>query len=274
MNDLNKKFYKENGYVILKAALSDIEIKKIQTDIHTIVKQQLKTLDIKPESYTNTSSIFTDMQKLHSANLDKYLASLKLCAKTVTIFQALINSNVLDFIQAIGITLPTFQTQPVFHVMADSLKIVDGYFGVGSHQDWPALQSGLDTVTTWVPLVPVKANTYTLEIIPKSHLLGFCKSHATQHIHEIEPEAYKNLDFIKVQMDPGDVLVFSVFLIHKSEIHSNSDAFRIAYSMRYENASDLNFINRNYPFAQKRIVDRALAIEDIPNQEEIRKIFV
>lgn len=274
MNDENKKFYKDNGYVILKSVLSEVEIRNIQSDIHTIIKQQLSTLDITYTAYTDNISIFTDMKKLYSANLDKYLASLKLCAKTVSIFQALINAKILHFIGSIGIALPAFQTQPVFHIMAESLKIENGYFGVGSHQDWPALQSGIDTVTTWVPLVPVKENTYTLEIIPKSHLLGFCKSNQTQHIHEIQPEEYKNLDFIKVQMDPGDVLVFSVFTIHRSEICINQDAFRMAYSMRYENASNLNFINRNYPFAQKRIVDRNLSPEDIPDNDEIRSVFL
>ncbi len=273
MIEKNKKFYNENGYVILKGALSENEINKIHLDIHTIIRQQLETLDINAESRANTSSIFSDMQKLHSTDLNKYLASLKLCAKTLSIYQALMNSNILGFTKTIGIKLPVFQTQPVFHVMAENLKIVDGYFGVGAHQDWPALQSGLDTVTTWVPLVPVKANSYTLEIIPKSHLLGFCESNETQNIHEILPEVYNHLNFIKVQMEPGDVLVFSVFLIHRSEICSNQEAFRMAYSMRYENASDLNFINRNYPFAQKRIVDRALAMEDIPKINEVQKKF-
>ncbi len=273
MTENNRKFYLENGYVILKSALSETEIKTIHSDIHTIIKQQLQTLGLKVESETNASTIFSDMRKLHSADLNKYLASLKLCAKTISIFQGLMNPNVLNFTKSLGITLPVFQTQPVFHVMAEKLRIQDGYFGVGAHQDWPALQSGLDTVTTWVPLVPVKANSYTLEIIPKSHLLGFCESNETQNIHEIPAEVYKHLDFIKIQMDPGDVLVFSVFLIHKSETPSNSDAFRMAYSMRYENASDLTFISRNYPFSQKRVVDRALAAEDIPKIKDVQKRF-
>lgn len=273
MNDANNKFYRENGYVILKSAISETGIKRIHTDIHSIVTQQLKTLGITPELSTSASTIFKDMQKLHAASLEKYLASLKLCAKTVSIFKGIMNATILEFTNSIGITLPVFQTQPVFHVMAEKLKIQDGYFGVGAHQDWPALQSGLDTVTTWVPLVPVKENTYTLEIIPKSHLLGFCESIETQNIHEIPPTVYSHLNFIKVQMEPGDVLVFSVFLIHKSELASNSEAFRMAYSMRYENGSDLTFIDRNYPFSQKRVVDRALATEDIPKLDDVQKRF-
>ena len=137
----------------------------------------------------------------------------------------------------------------------------------------PALQSGLDTVTTWVPLVPVKENSYTLEIFPKSHLLGFCESKETQNIHEILPEVYNHLNYVKVQMEPGDILVFSVFLIHKSELVASPEAFRMAYSMRYENASDANFIKRNYPFSQKRVVDRAWADEDSPKTTDVKEIF-
>lgn len=274
MHEANKEFYKKNGYVILKSALSESQIERIRADIHTIIKQQLKTLAIEAEPEMHVSAIFSDMQKLHSASLEKYLASLKLCAKTASIVQAIMDSNILNFTRSVGITLPVFQTQPVFHVMAENLKFKDGYFGVGAHQDWPTLQSGLDTVTTWVPLVPVKENTFTLEIVPKSHLLGFCESTETQNIHEIMPDVYGHLESIKVQMEPGDVLVFSVFLIHKSEIQSHQLAFRMAYSMRYENGSDSNFINRNYPFSQKRVVDRALAPEDIPTRSEVQKRFL
>ena len=274
MSTTDKEFYKENGYVILKSALSKNEIQNIHSDIHIVVKQQLTTLGIKPELFSNSSeAIFKDMQKLHAVDLNKYLSSLKLCAKTVSIYQALLNSKILNFTKSIGIALPVFQTQPVFHVMAESLRIQDGYFGVGAHQDWPALQSGLDSVTTWVPLVPVQENSYTLEIFPKSHLLGFCESKETQNIHEIVPEVYNHLNFVKVQMNPGDILVFSVFLIHKSELTSSPDAFRMAYSMRYENGSDANFIKRNYPFSQKRVVDRALAAEDVPKTADVKEVF-
>lgn len=273
MTDAHKKFYKENGYVILKGILSSAEISKIQSDIHTIIKQQLDLLGLPSATQPGTIGIFNDMQTLHKADLNKYLASLKLCAKTVSIFQAIMNTRLLDFTKKIGIALPVFQTQPVFHVMADELKIKDGYFGVGAHQDWPALQSGLDSVTTWVPLVPVRENTYTLEIIPGSHLLGFCESIETQHIHEIPQQIYKHLSFLKVEMEPGDVLMFSVFLIHKSELESEPGAFRMAYSMRYENASESSFIERNYPFSQKRVVDRTLAATDVPQATKIQKIF-
>lgn len=273
MKSLDEKFYKENGYVILKSVLSEIEISNIQSDIHKIIRQQLIALGQAAEFDSSIDSIYKDMVKLHALDINKYLSSLRLCAKVTSLYQAVLNKRILDFTNSIGIEMPVFQTQPVFHIMSDKLKIKDGYFGVGAHQDWPALQSGLDTVTTWVPLVPVKANTYTLEIVPKSHLLGFCESKQEQNIHEIIPSAYSHLNFVKVEMNPGDVLVFSVFLIHKSELEAESNAFRMAYSMRYENGADATFIKRNYPFAQKRVVERALADTDVPKLEDVQRVF-
>lgn len=273
MNNQEVQFYKDNGFFILKNAISNDEIKTIHKDIHTVVKQQLALLKQQPELETSIKAIFSDLKKLHALSLDKYLSSLRLCAKLTSIFQAVLNPKLLSVSKTLGIDLPIFQTQPVFHVMAEQLMIKDGYFGVGAHQDWPALQSGLDTFTTWVPLVPVKEGKYTLEIIPKSHLLGFCESQETQNIHEISPEVYKDLPYIKVEMEPGDVLIFSVFLIHRSEMTGNSDSFRMAYSMRYENASNDNFIRRNYPGAQKRVVERALDPSDIPLNVEVQKTF-
>lgn len=273
MKSLDEKFYKENGYVILKSVLSEVEISNIQSDIHKIIRQQLIALGQTAEFDSSIDSIYKDMVKLHALDINKYLSSLRLCAKVTSLYQAVLNKRILDFTNSIGIEMPVFQTQPVFHIMSDKLKIKDGYFGVGAHQDWPALQSGLDTVTTWVPLVPVKANSYTLEIVPKSHLLGFCESKQEQNIHEIIPSAYSHLNFVKVEMNPGDVLVFSVFLIHKSELEAESNAFRMAYSMRYENGADATFIKRNYPFAQKRVVERALADTDVPKLEEVQRVF-
>lgn len=273
MNQSEVLFYKKNGYVILKKYISEKEIYKIHTDIHILIQQQLRMLNLPCSKSTTIESIFSDMQLLLKHDLQKYLASLRLCAKLTSVYQAVMNTRLLDASKALGITLPVFQTQPVFHVMAEKLKIVDGYFGVGAHQDWPALQSGLDTFTTWVPLVPVSSGKYTLEIIPKSHLLGFCESQETQHIHEIAPEIYENLDLIRVEMEPGDILIFSVFLIHKSETEGHPDAFRMAYSMRYENACNNYFIRSNYPGAQKRIVERNLDPSDIPLKSEISSIF-
>lgn len=268
-----KVFYKNNGFLILRRILPDELIQKIREDIHLIMKQQLATIGHQSRLQTNFENLLIDMEILHKQDIQKYLASVRLCAKLTSIYEAILNPKMLEVAHDLGIQLPVFQTQPVVHVMAEKLAIKDGYFGLGAHQDWPALQSGLDTFTTWVPFNSVGKGKYTLEIYPKSHLMGFCESVESQNIHEIPPGIYQDLELVQVEMNPGDVLFFSAFLIHKSELIGKPNELRMAYSMRYENASCANFIRRNYPGAQKRVVERTLDINDIPDKNEILKVF-
>lgn len=273
MTDSDIQFYRDNGYLIVKNAIPFSNLLELYKDIFQILVQQLSFLDIQVEGDPSLENIFKAMKQLHQIDINRYLASLRLCAKTTSLYQCVTHKNILETAKKLGIELPVFQTQPVFHVMAEELRFKDGYFGVGAHQDWPALQSGLDTITTWVPLVPVKKNYFSLDVLPESHLLGFCKSTETQHYHEIEPQIYQGLNFTTVELNPGDVLFFSVFTIHKSETQGEPGAFRLAYSMRYENASNDYFIKKSYPFAQKRVVERSLDENDIPNKSDVTKLF-
>ena len=43
--------------------------------------------------------------------------------------------------------------------------------------------------------------------------------------------------------------------------------------MRYENGTDETFIKRNHHFAQKRVVEHALADTDVPKLDDVKKIF-
>ena len=115
MNNADIQFYKENGFIILRNILSVQEINKIRSDIHTIIQQQLALLGLPIQRETTTESIFKDMQTLHQHDLGKYLSSLRLCAKVTSIYQAIMNKNLLETSTQLGISLPIFQTQPVLN---------------------------------------------------------------------------------------------------------------------------------------------------------------
>lgn len=262
-----------DGFFIARNVISPATIDRVLRDMHFAVKLQLEFLNAETHTETNRDNLFADLKSLYKLDQERYLSTLKVCGKLMSVFQLYLAPSLISVIKDIGIELPLFQTQPVLNMMAEALRIKDGYFGVGAHQDWPALQSGLDTLTCWIPLFNVRKNQFALEIIPKSHLLGLVDAKQEQHIHEVDPKVYEDMFFQAVELDAGDALIFSSFLIHKSGVHGAADAFRLAFSMRYENGRDTNFIRRSYPYAQKRVVDRFLAEKDIPTRQEILAIY-
>ena len=273
INQSDIEHFRAEGYLIARNVINADIVQKVRQEIHETICQQLKYLDIRPTSEATADGIFASLKSLFAKDQSRYLATLRLCAKLCSVYQLYLDQNMLSIAKKLGIDFPVFQTQPVFHVMAEKLRIEDGYFGSGAHQDWPSLHSGLDTITTWVPMVPVQKNSFTLEIIPRTHMLGVLDAVEKADIYEVNPEAYRSMTFQPVEMNPGDALFFSTFLIHKSEKEGSADAFRAAFSMRYENAANKYFIRQKYPFAHKRVVARTLSAEAIPSIEEIKSVY-
>jgi ectoine hydroxylase-related dioxygenase (phytanoyl-CoA dioxygenase family) len=140
------------------------------------------------------------------------------------------------------------------------------------HQDWPTLQGSLDTVTVWMPFVDVDSNLFTMDIIPGSHTKGLFPSTRTENSFEVKPECFDEKDFVPMQTKRGDVVFMSSFAIHRSSLKGDN-RLRVATSWRYENAAEPHFIERSYPFAQKRTVVADLITAGFPSAEQVREIF-
>lgn len=269
-------FYKQNGYYIANHLLGKQfnESEKIIFEIDTIIVQQLRRLN-KHLSFSISSDKAILHQHLYQLLLlDKasYIASLKLCANLFSVLAMLMSQPILQIIQLLGITLPVLQSQPVLHFMAGDLKIPGGYYGIGAHQDWASLQGSLDTIIVWVPFMKVDVTNFPVEFIPGSHLNGLYPGKISEHLYEIDPNFYQEQSFIPANMHLGDVLFMSSFLIHQTCL-ANSTGLRIAATIRYENGSEPTYIDRIYPHAQKRYVNRELIFNDFPKQEQVKEIF-
>jgi ectoine hydroxylase-related dioxygenase (phytanoyl-CoA dioxygenase family) len=176
------------------------------------------------------------------------------------------------FAAALGLEQAAFQTAPVLHVMSADLRVPGGYYGYPVHQDWPALQSSLDTITAWIPFVSVDESNYTMDVIPGSHLGGLYPGTMTPNAYEIEPGAYREEDFVPVRAEPGDVFFMSCFMVHRSSVRGG-DRVRIASSMRYENAAEDAFAEHAYPYVHKRVVEREFLVPDYPSAAQVRAAF-
>ncbi len=237
-----------------------------------ILVQQLNRFAYIETAVDTSEGVHRHMRMLHSQNQQIYLQSLKLWAKLFSLQALIMHESIVAITKSFGIERAIFQTSPVVHVMAGDLKITDGYHGVGAHQDWPALQSGLDTITIWFPFMNVDRNNYPVELIPGSHRQGLFPGKSAQNIYAVDPDSYNENDFIPMEVNQGDVLFMSNFILHRTSLLGDR-GFRIAGSARYENACEKTFIERNYPSAQKRIIERELLNPSFPNKALLEEVY-
>jgi ectoine hydroxylase-related dioxygenase (phytanoyl-CoA dioxygenase family) len=143
----------------------------------------------------------------------------------------------------------------VVHIISSRLKIPDGYFGLGTHQDFHSGQGSLDGLVLWVPLVNVDRNMFPVEVIPGSHKKGPLPQVELETGWILQPEYYNESDFIPVECEVGDIVILNNFIVHRSS-PKGDDRLRLAFSTRFDNGTENTYIERCYPTGYKRIVHR------------------
>lgn len=201
-----------------------------------------------------------ELKSMLDSDVDKYVGYLIACAKLVETQRLFFDTRILWPITLVPIIIE----QPVLHVMSQNLHIPDGYYGTEAHQDWPSTQGSLDCVTVWIPFHDTKDN-FPLEVIPGSHLQGLRDGKLNGSVLEIECD---DREFIPIECKAGDAIFLSGFLIHRT---GKKGSFRVAVSQRFDNAMEPTFIERGYPCAQKRVVDREIKWK--PTVEEVRSMY-
>lgn len=203
------------------------------------------------------------LKSLFDEDVDKYVSYLSAMAR-----QAGLQSVILlkpDFYTFLGIETPLIVGPPVIHVMSPDLKIPGGYYGTAAHQDWASVQGSLGMVTLWMPLTDAGIGNFPLEVIPGSHKQGLREGKMNGSVLEIECD---EREFVPVECKAGDVVFISGFTVHRT---GAGEGFRISVSQRFDNADEPGFVERGYPCAQRRVVDREIPWK--PSVEQVRGIF-
>lgn len=273
LSALQKAEYRRNGYLRLQNILSNEKIAEVEQQASQIFYEQIKYLNGLDLIEKHNDTIYSRMKILFSLDRDRYLSCLRVIARLYSLQTLMTDPAICEIVKDMGLNLPVMQSRTIFHVMSNHLKFPNGYFGFDVHQDWPSLQSSLDMVTVWIPLVDVSVDNFPLEVIPGSHLKGFLGGVKTEHLHQIDPNEYQDSDFVPLAANKGDVIFMSAFSLHRSAIRPHSNELRLAASGRYENALEQNVIANSYPYCQQNIVKRDLIIENFPTKEQVLAVF-
>lgn len=113
------------------------------------------------------------------------------------------------------------------------------------HQDFGASDPScdpLDLVTVWIPLSPADAFHGGLELIPRSHQLGWLPHRRGNRGPEVTPsllaqtlEYRRDLQPVCVDAQPGDAVLFHQCLLHRS-LPNRSRRCRWSLDLRYAEA--------------------------------------
>lgn len=224
--------FQTDGYYIERDLLDENQIDSVMGEIHTLIKNQL---------HINPSNLLLDASILKETNIGIYLNTLRLAGQLLSIQQLLTGFRVRRQCGELGVKLPAFQTDTVLHVVSPD------YHGLGPHQDYSSTEASKNAIIVWIPLMDTEDN-YPLEVIPRSHLAGLYNGKQKDNYYETD--VIDESLFISLNMKKGDVLFMSVFTVHRTCLEGN---FRMAASIRYEDAMDPSFIERGYPCKYRRV---------------------
>jgi hypothetical protein len=266
------KFYKRNGYCHIEQCMPVELIDKITYEIDELFSLQLRRMGENTLPCTNASSLEKKMEKVLQSDVNVYLATARHASKLLNLNRLVVSREVSDLVSFFGVKFQSLPTTPVLHIVSDRLKIPGGYYGVAPHQDWPSIQGGLDTITMWIPFFDVSEKQFPLEVIPGTHKLGLLEGRLVQNALEVSPDLYKEEGFVTLPARKGDVILMSGFLIHRTGL-KNCSGLRIASSTRYENCYEPTFVERGYPCAYQRVVQRELINKDFPSVDQVASLY-
>ncbi len=275
-------FYQENGFYIARDILNKQNILSVLKHVNELFSTNLEYRNIKPKTFKSEQDLFQNMISLFRADQSAYLASAKLCAKLPSFQQLALSDSLQNIALGLGLKSLVIPTESIFHIMSQSLKADNGYLGFDPHQDWTSMQGSLNSVSIWAPFTNITESSFPLQVIPGSHKKGLLQSLCDNSAADtavsqiggdqtkINENLYHESDFVSVILQPGDAVLISSWLIHRTGITIPAQD-RISMSVRFEDTRDTSWIERNYPSAYQRSVIRGLITKNFPSIEQIKE---
>tara|TARA_Y100001970_G_scaffold292364_1_gene433397 strand:- start:387 stop:1229 length:843 start_codon:yes stop_codon:yes gene_type:complete len=247
-----KKFYTENGFAIITDLLESSNFSGLKEDMNYIFESAFKEHKIPNDSKWPEDDEWTGglphkaLQKLHSSHKSSFGNCWDAIRLILDLQQFSNIPEIIDILKNIGISLPSLEVYPAIRIDMP----FDDSRNVSWHQEWRYSFGSLNSATLWIPMSNLSAKEGTLKVIPKSHLLGLIKIKPADTIifYEIDfPELDESKAFT-VEMNYGEILLFSNFLLHSSS-KNKSNLCRYTIQIRFNDLSCPYFKKNGWPRA-------------------------
>jgi phytanoyl-CoA hydroxylase len=269
MIDVNA--YKENGYLLVKGFFRRPEIEAIRAEAKQVFIAQMRRLGIVRDADVSEAAFERAMIELFEADLQCFTNCGKQAQHLISLHRLSLDERVIRAIVALGLEVPNVSTRPVLYFNSRRLAKKEVYWRLSLHQDWRSMQGSLDAIVVWVPLVDIDRALGALEIIPGSHKLGLLQAEMSDGYGHIE-EPVSQSEAVPVEVEAGDALFFSAFLLHQSGT-SVGDSIRWSCHFRYNNLREPSFIDRGFPHPYIYKPQEELITSHFPTRSQVADIF-
>jgi phytanoyl-CoA hydroxylase len=269
MDDLRESFQRQ-GFVRLNGFFSRQDVERVRTDAKCVFLNQMASRRFVGHADVDECEFERGMTRYFSEDPEGFLNCGKTCQHLISLHRLSLREEIVKHLIALGVKRPNICTRPVLYFNSRHLAKSEVYYKSPPHQDWRSMQGSLNAMVVWVPLADVPPELGALEIIPGSHIWGLQDSR--------EDEWYRRIDglsdeqYQSVEINAGDVLFFSAFLVHRSG-NNVTDSIRWSCHFRYNDLEEPTFVSRKYPNPYIYKPQQELVTKDFPSIEELQKVF-
>jgi phytanoyl-CoA hydroxylase len=270
MDNLRESFQGQ-GFARLNEFFSRQDVERVRTDAKSVFLNQMASHGFVGHADVDEREFERGMTRYFSEDPDGFINCGKTCQHLISLHRLSLREEIVKQLIALGVKGPNICTRPVLYFNSRHLAKSEVYYKSPPHQDWRSMQGSLNAMVVWVPLADVPRELGALEIIPGSHIWGLQDSHEDEWYRRIE--GLRDEQYQSIEINAGDVLFFSAFLVHRSG-NNVTDSIRWSCHFRYNDLEEPTFISRKYPNPYIYKPQQELVTKDFPSIEELEKVFL
>ena len=274
LNRQELSLFKSEGYLRLKGFFPKRKIAEVLNDAKSIFFRQmlhLKYLDGNiPLKAIGETRFNQALYRMAEEKPDILFNCGKQVQHLVSLHALSLSKAVINLLKTFGMPNPNISTRPTLFFNHPKLAKKEVYYKISAHQDWRSMQGSLNSAVVWLPLVKMTKELGPLEIIPRSHIRGLITSEVRDGFGLVSADQFNDKDFVSIEMEIGDILVFSSFLVHRSG-ENLTDRPRWSCHFRYNDLDEFEFIERGYPHAYIYRPVEKLLTPNYPINEALKK---
>jgi hypothetical protein len=227
---------KNDGYFIYRNFFDKDYVENLRKSAESIFKIQF-------DRFGYSGTFQENMIRLFDENQDIFINCGKIIQQgLLELYKLPLENKLVDELKSLGLEFPVMCTRPVMFFNHPKLAKQITYYKTPPHQDWPSMESSLDSLVVWVPLVDVNKENGSLIIYPESHKNGILPFTTNNGFAEVKTDGIR----IQPDVNMGDIVIFSTLLVHESGDIVN-DSIRWSCHFRFTNMLDSDYINRGFP---------------------------
>jgi phytanoyl-CoA hydroxylase len=230
--------YRENGYVVLTDLYSQDELRRTRAQIFAHFERRFADLN---EDGLREEGL---LEHFYGSERDRWRECARRMWDLLGVYSLAAGAAVDAALRKLGLGEPMISTRP--EVRTDMPG--DERYMQPWHQDWRYGQGSVNAVTIWTPLRDVGVENGTIDVMPRTHLLGYLETEELSNPRRfsiVDPQI-EEFEYEPAEMRFGEAIVFSQLLVHRSGFNRSGRA-RVTVQTRFSDAAEPDFVRHGFP---------------------------